>query len=221
MRNPNISGDFAKVVDGLEAVTLTYRDGSSTEVAVTHAHRREIGWREAERSGGDAKAGDTVWRWPASEAATLAPLGSTITDSDGTVHTILEVGESHQVLGQYRARTRDLAHEARLDTLVTVQSATYAKDADGVAVPTWADAYTSVRAKVQPEQHAAEVEHGADEVERMVRIVLAADLAIVPGADYRVVDSDGEVYTVVRYEQTERIDVLPVLVCERTGTSGA
>jgi len=215
------STDFADVVDGLEAVTLTYRDGSSTEVEVTNALRRQIDWKEAEASGGDARAGDTVWHWPISEAATLAPLGSTITDSDGNVFTILEVAPSHQVLGKYAARTRDLVHEARLDTLVTIQVATYTKDDDGVAVPTWADAYTEVRAKVQPWQYTPEVEHDADEIERLVRIVLAADLAVVPGANYRVVDSDGEVYHVIRYEQPARIDVLPVLVCERTGSSSS
>jgi head-tail adaptor len=109
--------------------------------------------------------------------------------------------------------------EARLDTLVTIQSATYAKDADGVAVPTWSDAYTSVRAKVQPITQTPEVEHDADETEQTVRIILESDLAFVPAADYRVVDSDEEIYMVRSYERPERIDTLPVLICERVGTS--
>jgi head-tail adaptor len=213
------SADFADVVDGLESVTLAYREGSS--VTVANAHRREVNWHEIEASGGDVRGGDTIWHWPQSESASQPPLGSTITDSDGNVFTILEISPSHQCLAKWVARGRDLVHEARLDTLVTIQSATFAKDADGVAVASWADAYASVRARVQPVSYTAEVEHDADEVERMVRIILESALSIVPGADYRVIDNNGNVYSVIRYEQPASIDVLPVLVCERTGSSGA
>jgi len=213
------SGDFADIVDGLEEVTLTYRGGIS--ITLSNGHRREVNWHEIEASGGDVRAGDTIWRWPESESPTQPKLGSYLTDSDGNVFVILELAPSHQCLGQYVARTRDLVHEAALDTLVTIQQASYAKDDDGVAVPTWADAYTSVRAKVQPVTYTPEVEHDADDVERTVRIILESALSIVPGADYRVIDSDSNVYHVQRYEQPASIDVLPVLVCERTGTSGS
>lgn len=215
------SGDFAEIVDGLEEVTLTYRDGSSTQVTIAHAHRREISWREAEASGGDVRAGDTVWHWPQSESAMMPPLGSTISDDDGNVFTILDIAPSHQCLGKFVARTRDLVYEARLDTLVTIQSASYAKDSHGVAVPVWSDVYVDVRAKIQPQQYTPEIERDADEVEQVVRIVLADDPAIMPGADYRVIGPDLGMYHVLRYEQPERIDVLPVLVCERIGTSSS
>lgn len=215
----DFAADFADVVNGLETVTLAYRNGSS--VTINHAHRRAVTWKEIEASGGDVRAGDTVWQWPQSESAAQPPLGSTLTDSAGDVWTILGINPSHQITAKWTAVCRQLAVEERLDTLVTIQVATYTKDDWGVAVPTWADAYTDVRARVQPVTQTPDVAHDADEVEQLVRIMLESDLVIVPGADYRVIDSDLEIYQVVRYEQAERIDALPVLVCERTGTSSS
>lgn len=214
------STDFAQIVDGLEAVTLAYRNGSS--VTVTNAHRREVNWHEIEASGGDVRAGDTVWHWPQSESASQPPIGSTITDSDGNVFTILDIAPSHQVLGKWVARARDLVHEARLDTLVTIQRATtYTKSADGVAVPTWATVYASVRARVQFADQTPEVQHDGDETHWGVRIILESAIEFVPSAMYRVIDYYGNVYHVEGYEQANRVDVLPVLVCERTGSSSS
>ena len=210
------SGDFASIVDGLEAVTLSV--SGLADQSILNAHRNQVSTAEVEASNGQTKQGDTIWQWPLSETPTQPVLGSTIVDGDGDTWTILIVNE--QVLAsKWQATCRDLAVEANLNTLVTIQSATYAKGEHGDAVPTWADAYTSVRARVQEIDQTTEVEHDADETAKRYRIILAADLSIdTVGADYRVIDADDEIYSIVSYEQPARIDVLPVLVVERTGT---
>jgi hypothetical protein len=172
-------GDFEKVIDGSENVTLEV-SGTANRV-VLNAHRNQISTEEVEASNGLAKLGDTIWQWPTSETPTQPALGSVIVDGDGNNWTILSI-DKRVMNTVWSAICRNLAVEARLDTLVTIQTATYAKDADGVAVPTWSDAYTSVRAKVQPITQTPEVEHDADETEQTVRIILESDLAFVPAA---------------------------------------
>lgn len=214
------SADFADVVDGLEAATLTYR-GSGVTAALLHSHRNQIRERELEAAGGDAKLGDVIWQWPVSESSTWPELGSTLTDGDGDVWTILTL-DKQVMRSKWSALCRNLAVEARLDTLITIQQATYTKGIGGALVATWADVYASVRARVQLITQRPEVEHDADETEETYRIILESDLSIdTIGADYRVIDSDGEVYAVTSYERSERIDTLPALEAVRTGTAGS
>jgi hypothetical protein len=67
-----------------------------------------------------------------------------------------------------------------------------------------------------------EVEHDRDETERRYRIILETELVMdTIGSDWRVLDSDGDLYIVERYEQAERIDTLPVIVALFTSTSSS
>ncbi len=203
------SSDFGDIVDGLEAVTLSV--SGIDDQAIVRAHRNQVTNQQVEASNGQTRQGDTIWQWAISETPTRPILGSTITDGDSEVWTILQIAE--QVLAsKWSATCRDLAVEANLDTLITIQQATYAKSDAGAAVPTWADVYTDVRARVQPVDQLPELDHDRDETERRYRVILASDLAIsTVGADWRVVDADGDIYAIEKYERAERIDTLPAL----------
>lgn len=203
-------------MDGLEAVTLSV--SGIADQSILNAHRNQLMRAEAEAADGDVRQGDTIWQWPKSETPTRPPLGSTITDGDGNVGTILRLNE--QVLGsKWEAITVNLAVEAKLDTLITIQVATYSKAAGGEAIATWTDLYTAVRAKVQPVTHTPEVEHDRDETRHEFRIILGADLAIdAVSRKYRVIDSALASYAITDYQQPGRIDELPVLLCERVGS---
>lgn len=206
------STDFETVVDGLEAATLQV--AGQADQPVDNAHRNQVREQEADASAGDVKLGDTIWQWPVAETPARPPLGSALVDGQGNRWTILRLDE--QVLGsKWSATCRDLAVEARLDTLVTIQRAAYAKDAAGEAIPTWSDLHTGVRAKVQPTSQTPEVEADADVTDRQYEIILADDLAVVPGGDTRIVDSQDRVYRIDDYRRPERIDVLPVVAVTR------
>jgi len=213
------SGDFADVMDGLEAVTLSV--SGLDDQSILNAHRNQVSNVEIEASNGLARQGDTIWQWPLSETPTRPVLGSTITDGDGDAWTILEIHE--QVLAsKWSALCRELAIEETSDTLITIQSASYSKGVHGAAVPTWTNAFTNVRARIQPISQTVEVDHDADETAELYRIILAADLAISTlGADYRVIDADGQIYSVISYEAPSRIDTLAVITAQRTGTSSS
>lgn len=210
----DISADFASVVDGLEAVTLAVRGGDSQ--AITHAHRNQHRRREADPAGGQAVAAVTTWQWPMSESD-RPPLGSVIVDAAGERYTI--VGLAEQVLAsKYSADCRRLSVEAGIDTWINLARAGYAKNTSGEAVATWQPVATGLRAKVQPVAHVAEAEHEADETQQQYAVILERDLPTeidVAGVDLRVTDVRGGTYRVLRYEQPERIDVLPRLVCAK------
>ena len=213
------SEDFALIVDGLEAATLSV--SGLADQSILNAHRNQVTNTEIEASNGKVRQGDTVWQWPVSETPTRPVLGSTITDGDGRVWVIIEINE--QVLSsKFSAVCRERKVEEIADTLITIQVATYSKGDHGALEPTWANVYTSVRAKVQPIDQTLEVEHDADETADMYRIILAADLAIdTVSASYRVIDADDQVYSIISYEQAGQIDVLPVIVAQRTGSSSS
>ncbi len=209
------SGDFAEIVDGLEAATLSVSGIADQDLL--NCHRNQVTNMEVEASNGQVRKGDTIWQWPSAESPTRPVLGSTLTDGAGRVWTIQEV--HYQVLSaKWSAVCRELGVEATDDTLITIQLATYAKGVHGALVPTWADAYADVRAQVQPITQTTEVEHDQDETKELYRIILATDLAFsTVGADYRVIDADSQIYSIVSYERPSRIDTFPVIVAERTG----
>lgn len=213
------SGDFADVVDGLEAVTLSVSGIADQDIL--KAKRFQVTNTEVEASNGQVRQGDSVWQWPASETPTRAILGSTITDGDGRVWTIIQIHK--QVLSsKWSVVCRELAIEETAATLITIQIATYVKDVHGAQVASWADLFTSVRAHVQPIEQTTEIEHDADETEELYRIILSEELAITTlTAQYRVIDADGAIYSVLKYERLSRIDTLPVIVAERTGTQSS
>jgi len=208
------SSDFETVTDGLEAVTLQV--AGQEDQAIAHAHRNQAKNAEADEADGDVRQGDTTWQWPAAESPTRPPLGSVIVDGAGDHWTILAI--DNQVLrSKWSATCRNLAVEARLDTLVTIQQAVYAKSDAGEAVPTWEDLHAGVRAKVQPITKTPEIESDAETTDQAYEIVLEADLADVPAADLRIVDSEGSVYRIDDYRRPSRIDVLPVVEATKVG----
>lgn len=208
------STDFEDIVDGLQAVTLEVRGGSS--VSIAHAHRNQHRRLEADPANGKSLAALTTWQWPMTESS-RPPLGSVIVDATGDRYTVVAISE--QVLGsKYSADCRRLSVEFGLDTYVDLLKASYAKNAQGEAIATWTAIATGLRARVQPSEEVAEIKHRADEVSPRFAVILERDLpaAHIPvGANLRVRDRDRNVYRILRHQRPERIDALPVLLCER------
>jgi len=196
----NISGDFALVTDNLIPVTLTMR-GTGTIYSIAHALRTQAAITEHAPSGGDVKAGDLEFQFPASESVSSHTnlLGSKIADETGSDYTILSA--NYQIFSsKWSVRTRDLIVEAGLNTTVTLAACSYYKhSSSGEAVETWATVSADVRAKIQLETAEVTINHHADETNRTYRITLESELSVIPGASYRIVGPSGETYRMVSY----------------------
>jgi len=207
------STDFETVGDGLEIVTLqVYGEDDQT---IEHAHRNQVTMKEAAASNGLARQGDTIWQWPLAETPTRPPLGSVIVDGKGDRWTILGIDE--QLLGsKWSATCRNLAVEAQLDTLVTIQAASCSKDDAGEAIPSWGDLITDVRARVQPVAAAPDVDGDQNITDLKYEIILEQDWwSLLSGYTLRIVDAGGTVYRVDDYRRPERIDALPVVLATK------
>ncbi len=210
----DLRGDFAAVVDGLEPITL--RMPGVASVSVPMAHRGQVDAAEVEASNGQLRQSDTVWQWESDPATPLVkpPLGSTILDRHLSVWTILAI--RLQVMShKWEAVCRDLAVAAGLNNAITLLQATYTRDSNGEAIATWTAVSEGLRARVQPTDATAEVQLGADQVKREVRITVEEPIdsdLIAGGVHLRVVDASDRHYIVTGYEQSERIDTLPVLL---------
>jgi len=216
---PDITDDFETYVDNIESVTLTIRGGDSY---TAKAHRNQVQTLEHRPDGGDIRQGDLIWHVSATmdsgeelEDLSEVPLGSTLTDPEGLVWTILNA--NLQVWrSKWEFHTRNLTIVAGLDTLVTLQHCTYTKDINtGERVETWTDHTTSIRAKIQPQTKTPEIEHDTDETEELYEVVLESSLSIVPGESYRIVDSSSDIYRVISYQQPDQISSLPYLVVRK------
>lgn len=212
----DLTDDFASVVDNLVSATVVW---PGTSVAVTQALRREVSRREVESSKGLVFQGDLLWNLPKSEVATRPPLGAKIVDSDGAKWTVLDVRDS-TITDRWRIITRNLAFQNRLDALVTIQKATWSKATGGAASASWSDHLRRVPARIQPQETEVKVEHNAHAEVTTHRIILSEEITELKSSeasrDYRVKDQADEVYKIVGYEQSERIDVLPVLLARKT-----
>lgn len=202
-------GDFEAVVDGLEAITLT--DRAAADTAIAKAQRRSVTQREADASDGHYTTSDTSWIFQTNRVVGIPQPGWTITDGDSNIWTLLEVNEE-KLLGLYRCISRDLAIANRLDTLVTLQVATYAKGTGGAQEATWANQTTNLRARIQITGASEEVKLNQRRMPKLVTIFIEVQQLITN--NHRFVGSDSTVYRVIGWRDPDRIDKLQEIDCE-------
>lgn len=197
-------------MDGLESVSLRPVE-NALPVAVAGALRRRIESREAEASGGRYLAGDVAWHLPSAALPAPPEIGSAIIDSDGVVYTILRI--ERMTLGtRFVCHSRNLSIAGALDRLITIERATWTKDASGVATPAWSVVRSNLAARIQPETGAIGVEQDRRLTRVTHRVFLSEAFAV--DQDDRVV-AGGEVYRVLGFEQTDRIDAFGCLLVEQ------
>ncbi len=194
------STDFEDITDGLEAVTLDRR-GSSDNVSVTKALRRELSVAESRSStgslqvsDGQLRAGDTRWHLPQAEVTTTPRVGDVIEPSNGDRYQIMEV--VLETLGnRWECVSRNLRIAYGLDDTVSIQKATYAKGDGGAQEATWTTYVAGVRARVQEVAATGGVAGGAKQTGRAYDVLLEADLEL--DAKHRIVDQRGRKYLIV------------------------
>jgi hypothetical protein len=186
------STDFETIADGLEAVTLDRR-GSSSNVSVTKALKRQVSTTEIAASDGKLQSGDTRWHLPTAEVTSPPRLGDWIQDSGGDRYQILEF--HRELLGsRYRCIARNLRVAYGLDDTLTIQQATYAKGTGGASEETFTTWRTGVRARIQ--EVAADVTSDVDarRTEKMFTVMLEDDYSL--GHRHRLRDRHGNLYKV-------------------------
>ena len=196
-------GDFVAVCDGLQAVTLADREGDTD--AVAHALRRAVSLREADASDGLYTASDVHWHLPQEEVAGAPVLGGTITDADDEEWTILAT--SDDTLGdRWDCICRNLVITEQLNTLVTIQVSTSVKGETGAHEQTWADQQRGVRGRLQREEGQVQSAVGTRQIDPTYKFFFRETIRLT--SRHRIVDSDGNRYRVVGYQDPERIDKL-------------
>ena len=208
--DPN--SDFPLFVDLLEAVSFR-RAGSDAATMLPHVLRRRVTMREAEASGGKYARGDAVFHLPAGELTEYPRLGDELITTDDARWTILEI---QSACGGRRLRcvARNQAVASEVNERITIQQATWSKSPSGAASAAWETWLENVPARIQPERAEVVVQHERRGMRVTHRVILAERIAV--DENYRILDAAGNVYHVVGMEQTERIDVLPVILAARS-----
>lgn len=203
----DITDDFS-VVDNLESVTLT--DLQSGGQTVDDCFSTPLKTREIEASNGRYTAGDRRFHLPTDNVTGKPCVGGTITDADYQ-YTILDV--DHAVMsGIWKVTCRKLAITIEFDTAITIQLATWAKDANGVQAATWANEHTGVRAKIQPATEGIEQDENSRTIRKRYQVTFEDDQTL--DHNRRIVGADGAIYKVLSYARRERIDVFPSALVE-------
>lgn len=195
------SGDLA-IMDGLQSVTISQGDDSGDS---STALPGPISVQEAAASNGEYTISDVRYLLPVADLDFIPRPGGTLTDSSGVTYVILSARRD-VIASRWNLICRDLAITEDETTLITIQQASYSKDAGGAQVETWSDWQTDVRAKIQRISGSAETEHN----KRDTRTTFVAYLETqhLVGRNHRVIDSDENVYRVLGYHQPDRIDAL-------------
>jgi hypothetical protein len=156
--------------------------------------------------------GDVVWQFAWDAASDRPRLGDVIIDAAGECNTILAM-EHFSLTGRVRCETRNLRIVYQLTDRVNVQFAVIEDSGGGPEIVGWTTVRAAVPARIQPEEMEVDTATEPATAESRYRIILGEQLELATNT--RFVDGAGNVYSLVSYEQAERIDVLPVAVVFR------
>lgn len=201
--------DDVLIADGLAPVTLERADGASPTV-IAHALRCAIISAEADTSGGNYVASDTLWHLPANALVEPPRIGDALIDIRATRWTVLEV----QLLAlgsRWRCRARNLAIAAGLDQLVNIERATWSQAADGSPSAAWSLWRINVAAAVQPLGSQSLDDRQRPQTRRRVQVYLAESLPL--DHNHRVVHGS-VVYRILDCRRNDTLDHLQTITVE-------
>ena len=233
------SGDFENVCNDFhEQITLRV-DGADTTLSMAMSEPytlRELdaasegGVRGQEAYGTNAQVlrRGTMFIWSKSRSSE-PPVGETIIDVDGTYWTIWKIVNKQHV-ETWEAFCLNLNILTADANEAVVLKGTYGKGCANEAKVTWNGLWSGVEggnsedvveAHFQPSEETAKLMFGAEVSREIYRVYFESPIPEeLAGGEYRLVDSDGDVYSVLKYFNEGRIDRLPVAICRRI-TEGA
>jgi len=217
----DVSTDFEEVCNDFhESATLRI---AGVDITLPQVLTEPYTIKELEPAGAQVTRNGTLFVWSKSRSS-KPPLGSIIIDHEGYYWTIWKL-EDKQHVECWEAFGLDLNIITADANEATILKATYRKAEANEARAVWkgyvSDATTPtaadvVRARFQPSAETAQLEFGADTSLEVYRVyfdgTVPSDLA---GGEYRLLDSQGNRYRVLKYYNENRIDRLPVAIATR------
>ncbi len=143
-------------------------------------------------------------------------MGDLLIDVAGGCFTIVSV-DVLPAATRLRCATRNLSLVYELNDRVQVQQAIWEDTGGGPTITGWTTLRTALPARIQPERLEIDDTTTPPTATATFLIVLGEQLALT--ADSRFIDPQGNVYRLVEYTQTERIDALPVAIAVREPAS--
>ena len=203
--------DDLLLVDGLQPMTLVV-DGKN--IALPHVLDEPPHTKEMAPSNATVLQGDHFFVWPAKDF-TAPPVGAHLIDSRGDCWVILDV-EYQDLVDIYECQCRRLWISETLKDTATIMHATYTKAEGGDARAHWKRAMPNVPARFQPMTDNAEIMLDAEYTKETFTVYFACNVpAQIASAEYRLRDQAGNIYRVLSYFNSQRIDVLPHALATR------
>lgn len=224
--NLDISDDFEQVCgDFNETATLRVGD---VDITLPSVLSEPVEWKELDAANAKVIRRGTMFVW-SKKRSSAPPVGSIIIDNEGLYWTIFKLTNMQHV-ETYEAASLNLNIVTAAENTATILKATYSHGRAGEAKATWAGLWSgkttptdddTVPARFQPSEETAELEFGSEWSRETFRVYFQDPVPMeAAGGEYRLVDSEGYRYRVVRYYQEARIDRLPIAICVRI-TEGA
>lgn len=217
----NIAGDFEDVCGDFHA-SVVLRVGN-VDVTLPKTLNTPYTIRELEPTGAQVLRKGTLFAWSRSRS-TEPPVGSIIMDPYGTYWTIYRL-ENVQHVETYEAFCLNLNIVTAAVNAATVLKGSYVKGRAGEAKAVWKGLWSgattptsqdTVEARFQPSEETARLEFGAESSLEVYRVYFESPVPMdLAGGEYRLVDSQGFRYRVVKYFNENRIDRLPVAIATR------
>lgn len=179
--------------------------------------------RELEPTGAAVLRKGTLFCWSKSRTPE-PPIGSIILDTTGTYWTVYRL-VNKQHIENYDAFCLNLNIVTATANVATILKGSYGKGRAGEAKAVWKGLWSgkttptsedTVEARFQPSEETARLEFGAESSLEVYRVYFESPVPIdLAGGEYRLVDSEGFRYRVVKYFNENRIDRLPVAIATR------
>jgi hypothetical protein len=220
------SGDFESVCNDFhEQITLRV-SGEDTTLSMAMSEPYTV--HELEPSGAQVLRSGTLFVWSKSRSS-QPPIGETIIDAEGTYWTIWKL-TNKQHIETWEAFCLNLNILTADTNQAVVLKGAYGKGCANEAKVTWNGLWSGVEggnsedvaeAHFQPSEETAKLMFGAEVSAEIYRVYFEEPLPEeLAGGEYRLVDPDGSVYSVLKYYNEGRIDRFPVAICRRI-TEGA
>ncbi len=202
----DIAGDFDAIIDTAEAITLKRR-ANATTIAVPKAWRFSSLTQQAEPGMPGVAQWDVVWQFHWDAGIDPPRIGDSLIDSANDCWTILSI-EHRVAKTRLRCSARNLRIVYELVDRIEIQEAIWEDSGSGPEIVGWTTLRAAVPARIQPDQ--TSIDHTTDPPTSTAtyRVMLADDTPL--DHNHRLVDSDGEIYQLLEYTQSERFDTLPV-----------
>ena len=195
------AADFARLVDGLEAVTLARRGGAVTS---------SLDGRRTASSISEA-APSATWDLAQAECPTPPSPGDALIDAAGSRWTVLAIHPAVHT-GRWKCACLNLAIQYGLDDTVSVDESERISQPGGGVSLTWGAWRTGVRARIQPLRATVHNELEPPQSVRTYRIYLAEELPL--DHRHRIRAADGALYGVTAYSAAAALDSLPYVDTE-------